>query len=58
MIILYDHPLSPYAQKVKISLHEKGLAYQAPLPGGLGAGGQYKLLAVIVGSAAAKVAID
>ena len=39
MIILYDHPLSPYAQKVKISLHEKGLAYQAPLPGGLGAGG-------------------
>ena len=26
MITLYDHPLSPYAQKVKISLREKGLA--------------------------------
>jgi glutathione S-transferase/RNA polymerase-associated protein len=39
MITLYDHPLSPYAQKVKISLKEKGLSYQAPMPGGLGAGG-------------------
>ena len=39
MITLYDHPLSPYAQKVKIALLEKGLAYQAPMPGGLGAGG-------------------
>jgi glutathione S-transferase/RNA polymerase-associated protein len=39
MITLYDHPLSPYAQKVKIALREKGLEYQAPMPGGLGAGG-------------------
>lgn len=39
MITLYDHPFSPYAQKVKISLREKGLAYEAPMPGGLGAGG-------------------
>lgn len=39
MITLYDHPLSPYAQKVKIALREKGLEFQAPLPGGLGAGG-------------------
>ena len=39
MITLYDHPLSPYAQKVKIALLEKGLAYHAPMPGGLGAGG-------------------
>jgi glutathione S-transferase/RNA polymerase-associated protein len=39
MITLYDHPLSPYAQKVKISLREKGLAFTAELPGGLGAGG-------------------
>jgi len=38
-ITLYDHPLSPYAQKVKISLREKGLAFEAPMPGGLGAGG-------------------
>jgi glutathione S-transferase len=39
MIILYDHPLSPYAQKVRIALREKGLAFEAMLPGGLGAGG-------------------
>ncbi|MBJ7409167.1 MAG: glutathione S-transferase family protein [Phenylobacterium sp.] len=39
MITLYDHPFSPYAQKVKISLREKGLAFEAPMPGGLGAGG-------------------
>ena len=36
---LYDHPLSPYAQKVRISLREKGLEFEAVLPGGLGAGG-------------------
>jgi glutathione S-transferase len=39
MIMLYDHPLSPYAQKVRIALREKGLEFQAALPGGLGAGG-------------------
>jgi glutathione S-transferase/RNA polymerase-associated protein len=39
MITLYDHPLSPYAQKVRIALREKGLAFQLALPGGLGAGG-------------------
>ncbi|MET0274322.1 MAG: glutathione S-transferase family protein [Phenylobacterium sp.] len=39
MITLYDHPLSPYAQKVKIALREKGLEFEAVLPGGLGAGG-------------------
>jgi len=39
MIVLYDHPFSPYAQKVKISLREKGLAFETQLPGGLGAGG-------------------
>ncbi|MBS0361627.1 MAG: glutathione S-transferase family protein [Proteobacteria bacterium] len=39
MITLYDHPLSPYAQKVKIALREKGLAYETAQPGGLGAGG-------------------
>src|SRR3569832_2250136 len=36
---LYDHPLSPYSQKVKIALREKGVAFAAQLPGGLGAGG-------------------
>jgi glutathione S-transferase len=39
MISLYDHPLSPYGQKVKISLREKGLAFETVSPGGLGAGG-------------------
>ena len=39
MIRLYDHPLSPYGQKVKIALREKGLAYETVAPGGLGAGG-------------------
>ena len=39
MIILYDHPLSPYGQKVKIALREKGVAFETVSPGGLGAGG-------------------
>ena len=36
---LYEHPLSPYAQKVKIALREKGVAFEVAMPGGLGAGG-------------------
>ena len=39
MIRVLEHPLSPYAQKVKIALREKGVAFEAGLPGGLGAGG-------------------
>jgi glutathione S-transferase len=39
MIRLYDHPLSPYGQKVKIALREKGVAFATVSPGGLGAGG-------------------
>ncbi len=39
MLTLFDHPLSPYAQKVKIAMREKGLAFQTVAPGGLGAGG-------------------
>lgn len=39
MIMLYDHPLSPYGQKVKIALREKGVAFETVSPGGLGAGG-------------------
>jgi glutathione S-transferase/RNA polymerase-associated protein len=39
MITLYDHPLSPYAQKVRIALREKSVPFQLALPGGLGAGG-------------------
>ena len=32
MITLYEHPLSPYAQKVKIALYEKGIAFEAVTP--------------------------
>jgi glutathione S-transferase/RNA polymerase-associated protein len=39
MLRLYDHPFSPYAQKVKISLREKGQAFEPPMPAGIGAGG-------------------
>jgi glutathione S-transferase len=35
---LYEHPLSSYAQKVKIALREKGLAFDRETPTGLGAG--------------------
>lgn len=39
MITLYDHPLSPYAQKIKIALVEKNVDFATEMPGGLGAGG-------------------
>ena len=38
-MLLYEHPLSSYAQKVKIALREKGQPFEAPLPQGIGAGG-------------------
>jgi glutathione S-transferase len=38
-VTLYEHVLSPYAQKVKIALREKGVAFQVALPDGMGAGG-------------------
>jgi glutathione S-transferase/RNA polymerase-associated protein len=38
-ITLYEHPLSPYAQKVKISLREKGVEFTLSLPDGVGVGG-------------------
>ncbi len=40
-MILFEHPLSPYAQKVKIALREKGVACEMRLPMGLGAGTGY-----------------
>ncbi|MFL5296479.1 MAG: glutathione S-transferase family protein [Phenylobacterium sp.] len=39
MIKLFETPLSPYAQKIKIALREKGVAFESILPSGLGAGG-------------------
>jgi len=32
MVKLYEHPLSPYAQKVKIALAEKGVPFEAEIP--------------------------
>ncbi|HXW84449.1 MAG TPA: glutathione S-transferase family protein [Candidatus Binataceae bacterium] len=32
MLKLYEHPLSPYAQKVKLSLYEKGIEFEAAMP--------------------------
>ncbi len=32
MVTLFEHPLSPYAQKVKIALREKGIEFQVELP--------------------------
>ncbi len=37
-MLLYEHPLSSYAQKVKIALREKGVAFDPELPTSLGAG--------------------
>jgi len=39
MILLYDHPLSPYSQKVKIALDEKGVPFEARIPDRIGVGG-------------------
>jgi len=32
MVLLWEHPLSPYAQKVKIALAEKNVAFECRLP--------------------------
>ena len=37
-VTLYEHPLSSYAQKVKIALREKNVAFTTRLPEGLGSG--------------------
>jgi glutathione S-transferase/RNA polymerase-associated protein len=38
MITLYEHPLSPYAQKCKIALYEKGVAFELKMPNAIGSG--------------------
>lgn len=38
MLILYEHPLSPYAQKVKIVLREKNLPVETRMPENIGSG--------------------
>ncbi|MGH6872503.1 MAG: glutathione S-transferase family protein [Rhizomicrobium sp.] len=37
-VIVYEHPLSPYAQKVKIALDEKAVPYEARMPAAIGSG--------------------
>ncbi len=37
-LVIYEHPLSPYAQKVKIALDEKGVAYETKMPVAIGSG--------------------
>lgn len=41
MMILFEHPLSPYSQKVKLALREKGLPFELRVPDGLGSGAGY-----------------
>lgn len=38
MLRFWEHPLSPYAQKVKIAMREKGVAFEAITPMGIGSG--------------------
>jgi len=38
MLILFEHPLSPYAQKVKIALYEKSIPFELVVPDILGGG--------------------
>jgi glutathione S-transferase/RNA polymerase-associated protein len=38
MVILYEHPLSPFAQKVKIALAEKNVAFESRIPNLFGGG--------------------
>ena len=37
-LVLYEHPLSPYAQKCKIALYEKGVDFTAQIPTAIGTG--------------------
>lgn len=37
-VLLYEHPLSSYAQKVKIALREKGVAFELEVPESFGTG--------------------
>lgn len=38
MLTLYEHPLSPYAQKCKIALLEKGVPFALKMPAAIGTG--------------------
>jgi len=44
-IVLYEHALSPYAQKIRILLREKNVPFESRLPERLGRGGDVPELA-------------
>jgi glutathione S-transferase len=46
-LFLHNHPVSSYAQKVRIALREKSLPFEAQTPGGLGSGSSTTDLASI-----------
>jgi glutathione S-transferase len=46
MPTLYEHPLSPYAQKVKIALGEKGIQFETRMPDILGGSDRDEFLSV------------
>lgn len=43
-MILYEHPFSPFSQKIKIALREKKVAFDAVTPPGLGSGDDSDLI--------------
>jgi RNA polymerase-associated protein len=57
-MLLYEHPLSSYAQKVKIALREKGVAFEAQLPPDFGTGQPEGPLAIANPRAEVPVLID
>jgi len=57
-MLLYEHPLSSYAQKVKIALREKGVAFDPELPGDFGTGASDGPLALANPRAEVPVLVD
>ena len=44
-VFLFDHPVSSYAQKVRIALRQKGIPFESEVPDGLGSGNPIPSLA-------------
>jgi RNA polymerase-associated protein len=57
-MLLYEHPLSSYAQKIKIALREKGIPFEAQLPPDFGTGQPEGPLAIANPRAEVPVLID
>jgi len=58
MLIVYEHPLSPYSQKVKIALREKGVDFELKYPEGIGTGASGGAFAVASPRAEVPALID